>query len=63
MPINYWNTLTNGQLLEYWLISQTTGHLGEFNKKYFPTDYELMIKDLEEIRDNIIDENEDYNAN
>ncbi len=56
LPINYWNTLTNGQLLEYYLVNNTTGHLGEFNKKYFPDNYALMIKDLEEIRDNVCSE-------
>ncbi len=38
-------------LYEFYLKSQCSGTLGDFNKKYFPNDYETMSKELREINE------------
>jgi hypothetical protein len=34
-------------LKEYYLRSQVYGHMAEFNKQYFPQDWESMRQELE----------------
>ena len=36
-------------LYKFYLESNVNGILGDFNKAYFPNDYEQMKKDLEQI--------------
>lgn len=38
---------TYSYLLAYYYLQQTTGILGDFNKKFFPEDYKEMIKVVE----------------
>lgn len=36
-------------LYEYYLRSQCCGYLGEYNKKFFPQDYDRMFKEWQDI--------------
>ena len=39
--------LSYDYLYDYWLMDQTTGQMGEFNKKYFPNSYKEMLAEME----------------
>ncbi len=44
------DNLTYEFLYQHFLQSETSGFMGDFNKKYFPDDYEEMKKALEDLK-------------
>lgn len=47
--VRFTNELTYNFLLREYLISQTTGNMGQFNKEFFPNDYNNMECKLEDL--------------
>ena len=41
---------SNEVLWEFYLVNNTLGVLGDFNKKNFPIEHELMTKELESLK-------------